>query len=155
MASRTDMETMVKALKILELNSFNYSRTAEETGVSRQTLKKWASKLGVAVFKHTKIEETVEESNEDIEHRKVVFVKNVLATKELLLMQMDKVIPKCNDIDKLSRALKIVSDIEFIANNGSNPDHANSAITNTANFMQVIINTIKSKNKQNNEHTVN
>lgn len=149
------METIVRTLKILELNSFNYSKTSEQTGVSRPTIKKWANKEGVAVFKHTKIEETVTESSEEVEVRKIRFAKDVLATKELLLMQMNNVIPKCNDLDKLSRALKIVNDVEFLALNGGNPDNASAVISNTANFMQVIINTIKLKNKKNNEPTDN
>lgn len=124
-----DPLTRRRILGALRANEFNYQKTAKETGISRQTLIRWAkTKEGKAILHADIIEVSKDERGREVVIDKVLVGKELYSLKRDIIEKMKGVLIKCNDLDTLSRCLKIVSDVEQANDmNGDNLNHLNNA----------------------------
>jgi hypothetical protein len=103
---------MVEILKTYEGYNFNLLKTSRESGVSRATIRKWADSIGHQVFSHNKIQDIVFKVDQSLAEKKAKFDKDVLTAKQQMLNKIIKRIPLTNDMDSLTRGLKILNELE-------------------------------------------
>jgi len=155
-----DKEFIFDALKLLELHSFNYSVTAQELGITRQTLSKWHKTYGQKkLFEPVKAKrEGVHKGNPDnldMKASPALAGAGPLTTEESFnddahelkvqtLEMMKKLVPKTKNLDVLTRTLKALHDINM--NPGGTGE--SEASGNTRAFIQLIQNQVIIKNRE-------
>jgi hypothetical protein len=102
---------MVEVLRQYQENNYNLFKTSKETGVTRQTIRRWADTMGVEVFQSDKVAELVHQVNVEMVDRQTKFDNDAFGAKEELLKRIVKRIPKIKDIYSLARCLKIVHEL--------------------------------------------
>ncbi len=113
--NRYSTEQMIVVLKIYQETNFNASETHKRTKVSRVAIKKWAEKLGVQVFAKNHVQEVVHKVNVAIATRKERVADKLNQAKEDLLDRLIERIPHTIDLHSISNALKIIHEIEKVA----------------------------------------
>jgi hypothetical protein len=136
------MQKMIEILKMYEENNFNLNKTSKDSGVARQTIRKWADMMGVQVFSHNKINDLVFKVDEKMADRKARFENDVMDAKELLLARVVKRIPKTNDMDSLSRGLKILNELD---RDVKSIDPTEKYDTSTVNYIQILMDQLNIK----------
>jgi len=138
-----DESIILDALKQLRQNEMNFLRTEQATGFPRQTLKRWyKSDLGQKMFKPDLVDLVTDVTGKQVVVDTVKTSRDIANVKQLLIEKIKDVIPTCRDLDSLSKALKIVNDIDSCKR-----AEIPNLLNNTMNFIQVI-NANLSKNEQ-------
>lgn len=144
MPKKTDALEQVRVLKILQANNFNYSKTARDCSISPTTLRKWARELGPTVFgtKQDIVLDLSKSIDEQLYERQKQFMADSFTLKEAIVKQMLIMIPKTKSVDMLSRALKVIAELENPGDPGNEtPDEKR----NTMNFISIITSQLKIK----------
>lgn len=132
-------------LDILKNNDYNYHKTEKETGIHRMTIKRWADSpegqeiLGVCLTpKKSKLEGVPELEPDGQIIDKNRFARNCEKVKGDILQRITDLVPVCRSVDELSRALKIIQEVQVLNENGDIPNLLND----TQKFVQIINNQI-------------
>jgi hypothetical protein len=130
------------ALRILQVNSLNFLKTEQETGISRQALKRWVDddKTGVVVQK-LKSELVEHEENKTPETIRAALLEDSIGTRVDILKRIKELTPFCKDIDQLSRAYKILAEVETGSNKTELP--GNVTLNNYTTYLHVINNKLE------------
>ena len=98
------IEDVDKVLVTLAKNNGNIKKTARETGVSVNTLKKWKN-LDLEKY------EVIEQQTIDmIKNAQMVVLQNQIQNLVLASQRMAEIIPHEDNIDKLTNAVKMIND---------------------------------------------
>jgi hypothetical protein len=118
--NRHNHNQRIKVLRLLERNDFNYLKTHRESGVSRETIKRWEKVYGKEVF-HGKspteealIEIDAEMKNNDINIIRTLYVIRKRTLQKLLIMAESetKIDPLLNLLKHASIEIQKFSDME-------------------------------------------
>jgi len=125
---------IVKYLKILEGNKFNYLSTSKSTGIARQTLKNWTDRYGKDVFSPDPFQEAIATIEEYTDIDKTEF-RNLLGdTQTKILRRMRILIREERNLDNLQKALRTLHELE----QQDNPSLANRTKGGDITFLQYI-----------------
>ena len=98
------IEDVDKVLGELAKNKGNVKKTARETGVSVNTLKKWKNE------DPEKYEVIEEQTMEMIKNAQMVILQNQVQNLVSATERMAEIIPNEDNIDKLTNAIKVIND---------------------------------------------
>ncbi len=98
------IEDVDKVLGSLAKNNGNIKKTARETGVSVNTLKKWKNQ------DPEKYEVIEQQTIDMIKNAQMVVLQNQIQNLVLASQRMAEIIPHEDNIDKLTNAVKMIND---------------------------------------------
>jgi hypothetical protein len=156
-------------LKILILNNYNLGKTARETGVCRDTLRRWVKK---GMIKNVVVDEktcdkiqvpVIIPSQQDHNNMQLLIKKpdiividfemldRIKKVQLSLITQIEAKIPEQRDVEKIAKTMKLLYDIST----GVVPagEEGGSAITN--NYYQIIMKQIKEMQHEPTDNTIN
>jgi hypothetical protein len=109
----------VKALRMLEKNTFNYLKTSRQTQIARPTLRKWERLYGKEVFKGKSLaEEALVEI--DAEHNDVNIIRHLYVIRKSILQRVGLLAESETKLEALVNLMRYVSfEIEKISEMGS------------------------------------
>jgi hypothetical protein len=100
----------VKALRVLEKNTFNYLKTARQTKISRPTLRKWERLYGKEVFKgKSPTEEALVEIDAEMKHNDINIIRHLYSLRKRTLQRVVVMAEKETKLESLLNVLKFVS----------------------------------------------
>lgn len=102
---------IMTAMQILVGNDYNYLQTEKDTKINRKTLAKWAGMYNIDSIKAGQLVEVTPKTDEDIQVKKDRVLKTALNVKEELIKKIGFKLRTTSDIDKLSRALKVIHEV--------------------------------------------
>jgi len=107
--SMFSLDEKIEAMEILMDSNYSYSATAKKIGVDERTLKNWAVRLMPLLNKNAdRINDIIESREDDLE---VQFDRVVKEARVLALEQLRIQLPKEENIDRITRALKTLHEI--------------------------------------------
>jgi hypothetical protein len=128
-------EQMVVILKMFQANGNNLSKTAKEAGISRPTLRRWIDQMGPQVFNHNDVQDIVYKVDEEAIDKKTKISLKIIEAKEAMIQKIVDRIPFTNDMDQLTRGMKILVDIEKEVSDLPIRDGGD---TNTINYIKIV-----------------
>ena len=135
----------IEVLRILKENSYNYTKTALETGVPYPTIKVWYSKFKHEINEMTAVSCIAEKVELNIAQLKTTFIEkhftNMNNLAEMAIKRAEELLKTETDLSKVNGTMKVVTD--FIARiTEINPSSAKSV--ETINIIQQTINNLNS-----------
>lgn len=121
----------VTTLRILERNDFIFLKTEKLTGIRRQTIKVWAEVYGPDVFSGTSpLEQALELVEKELKQNDLKTINSCMSVMIVTLRRMMELAQSENNILKLAKALKLLSEIynqmaEKREHNIRHPDYNN------------------------------
>lgn len=106
----TDKER-IEALKVLEINDYNYHRTSKQLGIPRATLKAWYKKLGEKVLDQNRLEGIVKKVEDKLTLHKEKFFKEVYDVKMDAIKRLKDMIPAEPNMDNVVKALRLLCEV--------------------------------------------
>jgi transposase-like protein len=108
---RYTSEEKIKALQAVIATGYNISLAAKQVGMDRKTISVWTQMYSMTAAREGILELVVQLVNEDIEKKKERFEKAAYDVKEYILTKVHARAKNEKDLDKLSRALRVVHDV--------------------------------------------
>lgn len=100
----------IEILKQLEINNFNYLRTSKESGVARQTLRKWEMLYGKEVFAgKNPTQQALEEIDVELKQNDVKIMRTLYRLRMNTLQKVVLLAEKETKLESLLNILKFVS----------------------------------------------
>jgi len=109
---RYSQASKVATLRILERNDYVFLRTEKLTGIRRQTIKVWAEIYGPDVFSgNSPLEQALELIEKELKQNDLKTINSCMSVMMVSLNRMMELAQSENNILKLAKALKLLSEI--------------------------------------------
>lgn len=121
---------IIRALRLLEGNNFNYLRTAKQLSLSRKTLKAWEKKYGPEIFSNqSPKEEALAEIDAEMKQYDINIIRYLYALRKRTLHKISIMAEKETRIEPLLNVLKFVT-VEIERFTGIEKSEKDSSSTN-------------------------
>lgn len=108
------VEQMIAVLKIHQANNYNLLKTSRESGVSRNTLRRWIDSMGSQVFrKSVLIQEIAFKADVKEVDRRAKLASAIIDRQTEIVDRMEKRIAKSKSLYELARTLKILHEVDL------------------------------------------
>lgn len=108
MKKKYSMEEKIRSLKILEMNDFNYNKTAKELKVKRQTLLRWNNELGEKIAKPVRIDNLITGIEKHLEKNREEWSKELWEVKMLAIKRIRELIPHERNLDNVTKLTRLL-----------------------------------------------
>lgn len=106
------LQIKMEALKVLQLNNYNFYKTAKQVGISHMTLHRWNDKLGSTMSDADKTTNLARSISEHAVDRNEGLLDVIFQAKELILSRIMVLTKKEKNLDNLQKTFKTLSVVD-------------------------------------------